>query len=112
LSEAARCAWDQNKFWEFQDELFMADTSAVFSILPTVAQSLGLDMPQFIDCVESRKYMLDVIKDRQDALNSGINSTPSLLMNGRKLSRVRTEEQFKEVIEAELKRLERKEQDN
>lgn len=108
LSEAARCAWEQDKFWEFQDELFSADPSVVFSILPNVAQSLGLDMPQFVECVESRKYMLDIIKDRQDALNGGVNSTPTLLLNGRKLSNVRSEAQFKEVIEAELKRLDQK----
>lgn len=105
LAEAARCAWDQEKFWDFQDELFMSDPSAGDSILPAIAQSLGLDLQQFSECVESRKYMLEVMKDRQDALNSGISSTPTLLINGRKMSKIRTEEQFKEVIEAESKRL-------
>lgn len=104
LAEAARCAWEQGKFWEFQDNLFTLEPPNDFSPLPTIAQSLGMDMPQFVECIQSRKYMLEVIKDRQDALNAGINSTPTIIMNGRKLISVRTEEAFKKVIDAELEK--------
>lgn len=104
LAEAARCAWDQDKFWEFQDELFSVATPVDFAILPAIAQALKLDMPRFIECVDSRKYMLEVIKDRQDALNNGINSTPSLFLNGRKMLHSRTEEALKMLIDEELKK--------
>ncbi len=103
LAETARCAMDQNKFWEFQDSLFGAEQALDPNVLPSIAQTLGLDIPQFIECVESRKYMLEVIADRQDALSGNVNSTPSLFINGRKL-KARTEEEFRKVIDEELKK--------
>jgi protein-disulfide isomerase len=102
LAEAARCAWEQNKFWEFQDELFNLDQPVDFSLIPAIAQELGLDMPQFIECVESRKYMFEVIQDKQEALQNNINSTPSVFLNGHKIEKVRTREEFKQIIEKEL----------
>jgi len=102
LAEAARCAWEQNKFWRFQDELFNTEPSLVFSLLPTIAQTLEMNFPQFTKCVDSRKYMFDVVKDRQDALNANISSTPTLLINGHKLSPIKSEEDLKMRIEEEL----------
>jgi protein-disulfide isomerase len=104
LAEAARCAQEQNKFWEFQDELFNTEPSLAFSLLPTIAQTLEMNFQQFNQCVNSRKYMFDVIKDRQDALNANIHSTPTLLINGRKLSPIKSEEDFKMRIKEELSR--------
>jgi protein-disulfide isomerase len=102
LAEAARCAWEQNKFWEFQDELFNADLATIPNIFPTIIQNLSMDLSQFIKCFESRKYMFEVIKDRQDALNADVNATPSLFINGRKISHLKSEEDFIKIIEAEL----------
>jgi protein-disulfide isomerase len=104
LAEAARCAWEQNKFWEFQDELFEADLTTIPEIFPTIIQKLNMDLSQFIKCVESRKYMFEVIKDRQDALNADVNATPSLFINGRKISHLRSEDDFIKIIEDELNR--------
>jgi protein-disulfide isomerase len=104
LAEAARCAWEQNKFWEFQDELFMAEPSIVFNLLPTIAQTLKMNFQQFKQCVDTRKYMFDVIKDRQDALNANINSTPTLLINGRNFPKAKSEEEFRKIIEEELEK--------
>ena len=104
LAEAARCAWEQNKFWEFQDELFDADLSTIPEIFPTIIQRLGMDLSQFIKCFESRKYMFEVIKDRQDALNADVNATPSLFINGRKISHLRSEDDFIKIIADELNR--------
>ena len=104
LAEAARCAWEQNKFWQFQDELFKADLTTIPGIFPTIVQDLNMDLSQFIKCFESRKYMFEVIKDRQDALNADVNATPSLFINGRKIAHLRSEEDFIKIIEDELKR--------
>jgi protein-disulfide isomerase len=104
LAEAARCAWEQNKFWEFQDELFKADLSTIPGIFPTIIQNLNMDLSQFIKCFESRKYMFEVIKDRQDALNADVNATPTLFINGRKIAHLRSEEDFIKIIEDELNR--------
>lgn len=102
LAEAARCAWEQDKFWEFQDELFNISLPVDFNLIAIIAETLGLDMPQFIECVESRKYMFEVMQDKQDALGAGINSTPTILLNGRKLVEVKTEQEFNRIIEKEL----------
>ncbi len=103
LAETARCAMDQDKFWEFQDGLFETEQPLDFNMLPAIAQAVGLDIPKFIECVESRKYMLEVIADRQDAINGNVNSTPSLFINGRKI-KARTEEEFRKIIDGELEK--------
>ena len=102
LAEAARCAWEQNKFWEFQDELFTLPQPVDFNIIPTLAEALGLEMSQFLECVDTRKYMFEVIQDKQEALESGINSTPSVFINGRKLIDVKSKDELKQIITAVL----------
>jgi len=102
LAEMARCANDQGKFWEFQEALFNVPLPFNFDVLPQIAVNLGLDIQQFAECVENRKYLFEVIQDRQDALNAGINSTPSVVLNGRKLKDFKDEETFRKIIDEAL----------
>jgi predicted DsbA family dithiol-disulfide isomerase len=82
LAEAARCAGEQNKFWEFQDLLFGAKEHPDGAVLGQFARSLDLNIDQFRQCVETAKYAQDVINDKQDAANAGVSATPSFIING------------------------------
>lgn len=107
-AEAANCASDQGKFWEYHDLLF-ANQPVWAAGNATVefkkyASTLGLDEVEFSQCLDSGKYTEEILKDLQDGLDAGVNGTPTLFINGVKVVGARSYDTFKEVIDAELKK--------
>lgn len=90
-SNAAECAGEQGKFWQFHDYLYAnqpeeADTSMFTSDkLTTVATSLGINGSQFKACLDSTKYSKNITDDLAEGQALGINSTPTFFLNGKKL---------------------------
>lgn len=84
-AEAAYCAMDQGKFWEYHDYIF-ANFGADFTspMLKAIAQEVGLNMADYNSCFNSNKYQLQVQQDLQNAQSQGINSTPTFVVNGEK----------------------------
>ena len=87
-AEAAYCAMDQEKFWEYHDYIF-ANFGAEFSspMLKSIAEQVGLDMNAYNSCFNSGKYQLKVQQDLQSAQGQGITSTPTFVVNGEKTDR-------------------------
>jgi protein-disulfide isomerase len=88
-ARAARCAGDQGKFWEYSDALFRnqaswAEKQSVMSDFEDLAGRLGLDKGSFSSCLKSDKYADVVTANRQLALQLGIDSTPTVLVNNRR----------------------------
>jgi len=86
-AEAARCANDQGKFWEYHDYLFNnqgAENSGAFSKanLKKFASALGLNMGQFNTCLDTDKYASLIQKETQEASAIGVNGTPATFVNG------------------------------
>lgn len=86
-AEAAYCANDQGKFWEYHDYLFanqIGENQGAFSEkrLEAFAKSLSLDMNAFTTCLSSDKYNKQVLADNDFATTSGINQTPSFMIDG------------------------------
>ncbi len=84
-AEAAYCAGDQGKFWEYHDTLFANQTGEGVGDferenLLTMAQNLGLDVDTFQDCLDSAKYKDRAMTDEQDGLNYGVTGTPSFVV--------------------------------
>ena len=90
-ARAARCAGEQNKFWEYHDLLFGRLQDWGTSQSPPVSQfvgfadDLGLNRGDLESCIKSDKYQDVVSASRQlgDAL--GVNSTPTLIVNGKRV---------------------------
>ena len=87
-AEAAYCAGDQGKFWEYKDIVYANwQGEDVGSFTPkrlvAFAEALNLDIDQFQDCFDGAKYRDQVMQDQIDGANAGINSTPSFLINGK-----------------------------
>lgn len=87
-AEAAYCAMDQNRYWDYHDILYANQTGeniGDFSDrrLTAFASALGLDMKAFSDCFDSGKYQQRVLDERDAAPGKGINSTPSFLIDGK-----------------------------
>lgn len=84
-AEAAYCAMDQGKFWEYHDFIF-ANFGAEFTtpMLKAIAQKADLNVNTFSDCLGSNKYQTKVQQDLSSAQSQGINSTPTFMVNGEK----------------------------
>lgn len=78
---AARCAGEQNKFWEMRDAM-MLDTATDLGpdALLKYGQKTGLDMPVFSACLKGNKFTEEIKKDTVDANTLGISGTPSFVI--------------------------------
>lgn len=102
-AEASLCANDQGKFWEFYDALFSDQSRLDVPSLKQRAQTLGLNNAAFNTCLDSGSQAATIQKDRDEAQKIGVNSTPTVFINGRLLGG-RAYAEIQEVIEDELQR--------
>jgi len=105
-SEAALCAKEQGKFWEMHDKLFDNQRALEAANLETYASELGLDMDKFKGCVSAHKYKEQILADQELAGKVTARGTPNTFINGRKLTGAKPLEEFKTVIDEELKKAE------
>jgi predicted DsbA family dithiol-disulfide isomerase len=100
-AEAARCAGEQGKFWEFHDELFQSK-ELDFDQLKVHAQGLKLDSAQFNKCLDSGDEATAVAKDRKEGVRLGLTGTPSFFINGHFLSGAVDYATLHKVVEQQL----------
>ena len=95
-AEAAYCAGDQGKFWEYHDTLFANQTGENVGDftnrrLQAFAEALSLDMNAFNNCLNSGKYSDRVNQDQVDGTAAGVTGTPAFVLtytvNGEKKTR-------------------------
>lgn len=89
-SEAARCADDQGKFWNYYDYLFThqnGENQGGFSDpnLKSFAKVLGLDTTSFNKCLDDGKYAQAIADSKNEAGTAGVTGTPKgfILKNGK-----------------------------
>lgn len=85
-SEAAYCAMDQGKFWDYHDLLFAnqaGENTGGFSDskLKNFAKNLRLDMTAFNSCFDSGKYSQKITENLNYGQSKGVNATPYFLVN-------------------------------
>jgi protein-disulfide isomerase len=102
-AEAAQCAGEQGRFWEYHDILFSRQTPGQGWDFAALAKESGLDRETFTTCLNSGRYRDEVLKDLQDGRKLGITSTPTFFINGRPLVGAKPIDEFKALIEALLK---------
>ncbi|MBI2047015.1 thioredoxin domain-containing protein [Candidatus Pacearchaeota archaeon] len=84
-AEAAECANEQEKFWQYHDILFQNQEMLDKESLKRYAAQLGLDAAQFNSCLDSHKYRNEIEKDFQDGEKLGVGGTPTFFINNRKI---------------------------
>ena len=109
-AEAAECALDQDRFWDYHDLLFLRqgrENAGVFSTsnLKDFARELqtefsDFDVDEFDNCLDSGRKGPIVEEMRAEASSLGINSTPSFLVNGSPFSNTSDYEIFRAGIQA------------
>lgn len=85
-AQAARCAGEQGKFWEYHDYLFehqKGENLGTFAIenLKGFADDLKLSAAEFSFCLDSKKYLSAVEEETRFAKDLGIDGTPTTFVN-------------------------------
>jgi protein-disulfide isomerase len=101
-AEAARCADQQGKFWQYHDVLFTDQTKLDEAGLAQSARSLGLDENSFQSCLKSGKFKAQIEHDVQEGTQAGVAGTPAFFINGISLNGVQPEAAFEKIINTEL----------
>ena len=104
-SEAAHCAGEQGKYWEMHDAMFANQRALQVPALKQAARALGVDGAKFDQCLDSGKHTANVRADYELGQKMGVNSTPTIYINGRPLVGAQPFEQFKLIIDEELARI-------
>lgn len=100
---AANAAHAQGKFAEYTEKLYANQDKLDDASLKKYAADLGLNVAQFELDFNSEKTAAEVRKDMADGNAYGINSTPTIYINGVK-ARDLSVEGFKASIERSLKK--------
>jgi len=84
-AEAAACASDQGKFWEYHNKLFeeqKGENKGAFKVenLKLFAQEIGLNQGDFNTCFDEGKHTADIADINSEAQNRGVNSTPTFFV--------------------------------
>ncbi len=104
LTEAAMCAGDQGKFFEYGQKLFENQDSLGLTpdYLAGQAEGLGLNQDTFSACLANGTHRSLVDEATRAALNRGVSSTPTFFVNNQRVSGNVPFEEFKSIFEQEL----------
>jgi protein-disulfide isomerase len=102
-AEAAQCAGDQGKFWEYHDSLFAHQAQGAGWNYTELAKEIGLNQDAFATCLDTGRYREEVAKDLRDGFKLGVTSTPTFFINGRPLVGAKSFVEFQAVIDGLLK---------
>jgi protein-disulfide isomerase len=103
-ANAAMCAAEQGRFWDYHDTLYanqVTEDASLFtdSRLVTMAQNLNLDMTAFNQCYQAKRYAPDIQNDISQAQSLKLSYTPSILVDG---TLITSFDQLTAVIDAAL----------
>lgn len=108
-AEAAECANEQGKFWDYHDKMFSEQAKQGDGTIPyqktdlvTWASQIGMNMAQFNQCLDSEKYKSNIDGDSQIAAQLGFSSTPSFAVNGQVIVGAQPYSVFKALIDKSL----------
>jgi protein-disulfide isomerase len=103
-AEAAACANEQGRFWDFHGKLFSPGAKFDAESLQQYASDLELDLEAFQTCVEERRFQADIETDIAEGRAAGISGTPGFFVNGILVKGARPLDDFVAIIEKELGR--------
>jgi protein-disulfide isomerase len=83
---AAECANDQGKFWDFYDYMYKnqppeTDTSMYTSDkLTSIATGLGMNGPKFKTCLDATQFSKNLDTDMSEGTAAGVSGTPAFVI--------------------------------
>ena len=103
-AEAAHCAGEQGKYWEFHDRLFSSQDALQPPALKGHAVDMKLDATAFATCLDSSKYAERVRDGVAAGTLLGVDSTPTMYINGRRVAGAYPYETIAAIVDEELQR--------
>ena len=108
-AEAALCASDQGKFWDYHETLYSTQTTQGRGAFTKdnfnrFAVELGLNGEAFNACLDSGKHTQRVREETQEGQRRGVQGTPTFFVNNTQLVGAQPFEAFKGAIEVELRK--------
>jgi protein-disulfide isomerase len=79
-ARAARCAGEQDKFWQMHESLFADQAALAEKDIVGRAAAIGLNASKFNECLSSERYTDDIRRSTSEAQKMGINGTPTFLL--------------------------------
>ena len=109
-TQAAWCAGEQGKFWEFHDMLYRRQElwnrlAAPLERLVDFAKDLNLDTTALRSCVESGRMQGRVQADKAYGQQLQVNSTPTMFINDYRIVGTQSEGELVRLIRQELNRV-------
>lgn len=112
-AQAVEAAGEQGKVWEMQDMLFErqdewgsdakpATRAQVMEYFLGYAKTLGLNVDQFKQAIESGKFDAKISRDFADAEALNLTGTPTFFINGKKVVEAPSYQNLKKYIDAAL----------
>ena len=101
-AEAAFAAGGQGQFWAMHWRLFEHPEDFSRPILRKHAEAIGLDVPQFMDDLDTGRFAAPRIRDRRAAAELGISALPVAFCNGLYVLGFRDEAGWHALIDREI----------
>jgi protein-disulfide isomerase len=101
-STAALFARDQGKFWPMYDALFDNQTQLSLELIKKLATKQGLDAAALDKALAGNKYQDELNASKELGKQAGVDATPMLYLNGRKLTLNPTADALLVAIDDEL----------
>jgi protein-disulfide isomerase len=106
-AHVANCSAEQGTFWQMHTRIFEGQLArewgggglADLETFQSYAADLGMDSGALRACVESNRYAGQIEDDVRSALDLGIRSTPSFVINGRPLIGAQPFEAFQRAFD-------------
>jgi serine/threonine-protein kinase len=104
LAQAAICAHDQGRFWQYHDKVFSSKLGESVSRADAVrlAGEAGLDTVALEACMGAPQTRERLLAEMEEASRGGLKGTPTVFINGRLLPRIND---FIDAVNKELVRL-------
>lgn len=100
-AEAAWCAGEQGKFWEFHDALYSSPDLSPEAI-DGLSKALHLDGARLQHCAAGSKFAKHIEADMNQAIEMGLKGTPCFNINGIVVDGAHSLEDFERIINQEL----------
>ncbi|HZA50216.1 MAG TPA: thioredoxin domain-containing protein, partial [Myxococcaceae bacterium] len=101
-ARAALFARDHGKFWEMHDALFANQSSLSREKIVELGVRVGLDRARLQRAIESGQYADELRASREAAQSAGLDATPTVYVNGRKLHLSLSIDALRHTVEDEL----------
>jgi protein-disulfide isomerase len=107
IAEASECAADQQRFWAFHDAAFARLSNRAMRApadIDAAARDAGLDLGALTSCRQSGQTRPRVVADYNDGVRRGVEGTPTVFVNDRKVVGNQPIDVFRAEIDAARRR--------